>query len=221
MTTEKKQILDQLITFRQTEKFSATAWHNRGLNPSPADLCAKLENLFNLCVDDLIDAVNADAPQKDLKRFLKIGLSRFNKHDYDTEEKEFICDYLDQLSNVIGVKIKNHLNAFLYGWVLTALLNLTWIFKKERKAVETLSQNCTSCQIQLQTFIMAKQQNSSPSCWFIAQCNACNEYNLIYIPKDVVNLRIGAYKVTETLTDKYTEEEAKERLEQIKSFRQN
>src|SRR5688572_20734921 len=115
---DRKQAINKLITFRKLDKFSTSAWNDRGLNPSGSEMCDHLENLFNECADNLIIATNSNAPPRQLKKLLKNGLSNFRSFDYDTEEREFICDYFFQLSNIVEVDFKDHLNSWLYGKVL-------------------------------------------------------------------------------------------------------
>ncbi|MEI9946453.1 MAG: hypothetical protein WDN26_19810 [Chitinophagaceae bacterium] len=80
---------------------------------------------------------------------MKQDLSKFNKLDYDTEEKEFICDLFHELSTIADIDFKDDLNKWLYGSVLTTLLKLKNILNPE-KIVETLTQPCTNCGTQLE-----------------------------------------------------------------------
>jgi len=151
--TEKQNILDKLKAFRQRDKFSTSAWNERGLNPSDNEMCYRLESLFNNCADNLINAISTGQNSKQLKSILKQGLENFKSFDYDTEEREFICDYFSQLSEIINVDFKDSLNNWLYGRVLNSLIKIAYFFKGREKIIETLSQNCTSCDSKLETFM--------------------------------------------------------------------
>ena len=218
--TDKQTTLDKLIAFRKLDKFSTSAWEERGLNPSDSEMCNRLQNLFNDCADNLIEATNSDFKSRQLKSILKSWLDSVNSSDYDTEEREFICDYFDQLSKIVSVDFKDNLNSWLYGKVLNTLFKVTSFFKGQDKIVETLSQDCTQCSSKLETFITRKEEGIPDYSWTIIQCNNCKEFNLLSTGPNVKELRFGNYKSIEQLPKtEYTEEQANVRLEQIKFFR--
>jgi hypothetical protein len=218
--TEKQKILEKLNTFRQKNKFSSSAWEECGLNPSDSMLCDKLENLFNNCADNLIEATNSDYTSRKLKSILKSWLDSINSSHYDTEEREFICDYFSQISKIISIDFKNNLNTWLYGKVLNTLFKVTSFLKGQEKIIETLTQDCTKCSLKLETFIIKKQDGIPDYSWKIIQCNNCNEFNLLSTGPNIKQSRFGEYKLIEQLQKiEFTEEQATTRLEQIKYFR--
>jgi hypothetical protein len=218
--TDKQTTVDKLNAFRKLDKFSTSAWEKRGLNPSDSDMCNRLQNLFNDCADNLIEATNSDFKPRQLKSILKSWLDSVNSADYDTEEREFICDYFDQLSKIVSVDFKDNLNSWLYGKVLNTLFKVTSFFKGQDKIVETLSQDCTQCGSKLETFITRKEEGILDYSWTIIQCNNCNEFNLLSTGPNIKEYRFGNYKSIEQLPKtEYTEEQANARLEQIKYFR--
>ncbi len=218
--TDKQTTLDKLNAFRKRDKFSISAWEERGLNPSDSEMCNRLQNLFNDCADNLIEATNSDYKPRQLKSILKNWLDSVNSSDYDTEEREFICDYFDQLSKIVSVDLKDILNNWLYGKVLNTLFKVTSFFKGQDKIIETLSQDCTRCGSKLETFITVKENGIPDHSWTIIQCNNCNEFNLLSTGPNIKELRFGNYKSIEQLPKtEYTEEQANSRLEQIKLFR--
>jgi len=155
---EKKNILLQLNTFKNLNKFSNSAWNKRGLNPSDNDICERLERLFNKSADSLIEAINSDYSTRQLKNVLENNLKNFKRSDYDTEECEFICDYFFQLSEIVSVDFKDNLNGWLYGRILSTLLRITAFIKRDDRIIETLSQNCTKCHTELKTYIIKKEE---------------------------------------------------------------
>jgi len=218
--TNIQTTLDKLNSFRKRDKFSTSAWEERGLNPSDSEMCNTLQNLFNDCADNLIEATNSDFKPRQLKSILKNSLDSVNSSDYDTEEREFICDYYDQLSKIVSVNFKDKLNKWLYGKVLNTLFKVTSFFKGQDKIVETLSQDCTQCGSKLETFITRKEEGIPDYSWTIIQCNNCNEFNLLSAGPNIKEYRFGNYKSIEQLPKtEYTEEQANARLEQIKFFR--
>ena len=214
------EIIEKLKRFREKSKFSNSEWEKRGLNPSDSDLCIKMENLFNDCTDSLIDSVENNKNQRLIKKSLKNGLHSFDKLDYDTEEREFICDYFFELSQIVEIDIKNELNNWLYGFGLNAMIKVISAFKKPDKIVETLSQNCTKCNSKLETFILERQPDIPDTAYDIVKCKTCGEFNLIDKGAGIKRLKFGNYDWVEQLSkEEYNGEQAKTRLVQIKFFR--
>ena len=210
------EIIEKLKRFREKNKFSDSEWEKRGLNPSDSDLCLKMENLFNGCTDSLINSVENNNNQRKIKKSLKNGLQKFDKLDYDTEEREFIFE----LSQIVDIDIKNELNNWLYGFGLNAMIKVISAFKKPDKIVETLSQNCTKCNSKLETFILERQADIPDTAYDIVKCKNCGEFNLIDKGSGIKRLKFGNYDWIEQLSkEEYSEEQAKTRLEQIKFFR--
>jgi len=218
MQIEQSQI-DRLIEFKRRDKFSSAAWNERGLNPSSNELCQQLKVLFNSSVDNLVEAIDKKYSDRQLKTVLKNELSKFNKLDYDTEEKEFIVDLFHELSNIVKIDFKDSLNKWMYGSILTTLLKINKVIRPE-KIIETLKQPCTKCGTQLETHIMRKEKGIIETSWFIVKCNNCKEFNLLSLGPDVKETRFGNYQWVENLRmDEFTHEQALTRLEQIKFFR--
>jgi hypothetical protein len=218
----KETILDRLNTFRQQDKFSASEWEKRGLNPSNDEVCDKLQGLFNHCADNLIEGINLDFKRNKVRSILKRWLESINSADFDTEEREFICSYFDELSKMVAVDFKDDLNNWLYGKVLNTLFKLTSFFKGQEKVVETLTQECTKCGLKLETFVTKKEEGIPDHSWTIIQCKNCNEYNLLSVGSNIKEFRFGNYISIEHLPKaEYTEKQATVRLEQIKYFRKN
>jgi len=218
--TDQQTLLEKLTAFRKRDKFSASSWNERGLNPSDSEMCIRLEKLFNECAENLIEATNSNSSKKNLKSVLKNGLANFKRSDFDTEESEFICDYFFQLSNILEVDFKDNLNSWLYGSILNAFFKVSAILKRTNKAIETLSQDCTKCNSKLETFIYKKENGIPDYNWTIIQCDHCNEYNLLSIGPNIKEMKYGNYKPIEQLDkSEFTEDQAKIRLEQIKYFR--
>jgi len=217
---DKQTILDNLNSFRERNKFSASEWEKRGLNSSDVDLYNGIQNLLNNCADNLIEATNADFTPRKIKSILKNSLDSIKNLEYDTEEREVICEYFDQLSKIVSVDFKDNLNSWLYGKVLSTLLRVISFLKGPEKFVETLSQDCTKCSSKLETFIKRKEDGIPDHSWTIIQCDNCNEFNLLSTGPNIKEYRFGNYKSIEQLPkQEYTKEQAYQRLEQIKFFR--
>lgn len=212
-----ERIIKKLIEFRQKDKFSYSEWEKRGLNPSRQEIIDKMDTSINRCIDEVIEQVQKRASQKELILILKKGVSRLDKREYDTEEKEFICDCFYQLSQIIGVDIKNILNKWLYGSFLAIAIKF---FSKREKVKDIITQNCTSCESKLETFILKRRVDIQYESFIIVKCKNCEEYNLLDLGKGIDSLRYGEYVLIEQLDKtEFTNEQAEIRLEQIKYFR--
>lgn len=211
--------VNQLLAFRERDKFSVTVWNNRGLNPSSDDVCFRLTTLFNDCANHLITAVEQQANNKQLKAVLKDGLSQFNKQDYDTEERELICDTFYELAQLVNIDLTDTLNRWLYGSALSTLLKIKAAIHP-KKVIETLSQECPTCGGTLETHIISRERGIPDFSWNIVQCKRCRDYSLISVGAGVKEMRFGNYDLIEQLPkEDFSKEQADIRLEQIKHFR--
>ena len=182
-------------------------------------MCKQLTVLFDGCADKLIEAVREKATGGMLKSVLKSGLKGFNRNDYDTEEKEFICDLFLELAAIVNVDFKDNLQKWQYGSALAALMKLQ-AFLKPEKTVRILKQPCTRCATALESHILRMEQGIPDATWFVVKCNNCGEFNLLSPGPMVKEMRFGNYQSVESLSkDDYTYEQALIRLEQIKYFR--
>lgn len=212
--------LDRLQFLLDKEKFADSEWENRGLNPSGSYLCEYMESRFNSCLSSLIVLVKSNSSLKILKKELNKGLRSFERFNFDTEEREFICDIFYTISKVIEIEFKNELNSWLYGSFLAYVFRILSFLKGEEKILEILSQNCTKCDSGLEIFILAREDTLLESDFLIVRCKSCKEFNLIDHGPNVKQVRFGDYELVEQLPkDNYDLEGAKIRLKQLQFFR--
>ena len=218
MNSEQNKV-DLLTAFKLRDKFSDQAWNNRGLNPSSSEISSNLTRLFNLSADELIEAVQNNASEKQLKSLLKYQLSKFNKLDYDTEEKEFICDLFFELAKIVNIDFKDNLSSWLYGSALTTLMKIRAALNP-RKVIETINQNCPTCKTSLDTFILKKEEGIPDYSWMIVQCKNCKDYSIVNPGPNVKEMKFDNYLIVEQLPKtEFNIEQAEIRLEQIRHFR--
>lgn len=148
MTAYNNQV-DAIITFIKTDKFGPKAWDERGLKPSDDKMCTYLQDAFNDIAEELKTAIIANKKERSLKSILKTGLELFSKNDYDTEEKEFICDTFSTLAKIVGVDFASTLNKWLYGSLLSSLFKIGRILNPG-KIIHTLQQPCVKCETELE-----------------------------------------------------------------------
>jgi len=210
---------EALITFIQTDKFCLSAWNERGLNASDNEMCKFLQDTFNDIAEELKSAIIANKKSNSLKSILKTGLKLFSKNDYDTEEKEFICDTFSTLAKIVDIDFASTLNKWLYGSLLSSLFKIGRILTPE-KIIHTLQQPCIKCGTELETHIKKTEEGIQDTNWFIIKCNNCRELNLLTLEPNIKELEFGNYELVENLFKQdYTYEQAQTRLEQIKFYR--
>jgi hypothetical protein len=204
----KGEIFDEIFQFKKRNKFSKSAWKKRGLNPSNDDLCKYLSEFFNSCADKLAEGLNNKLSNDEIKYLLELELFSLNKSDFDTEEKEFICDIFQELSSLVNVEFNNVLEVWLYGFAMKPL---------QEVIVETLKQSCTKCGIELETYIKEKQEGVPAYGWSLVKCSKCGELNLLTETPNIKRASFGNCQWFGTLyKDKYNYEQALIRLEKIK-----
>lgn len=212
--------IERLQFLLDKEKFADSEWENRGLNPSDSDLCEYMETKFNSCLSSIINLIKINSSKKLLKKELVKGLNSFDKFKFDTEEKEFTCDVFYEISEIINVDFKNELNKWLYGSLLNYLFKVSQFLKGKEKIIETLSQTCTKCESNLETFILSKEETILESDFLIIRCKSCREFNLLDSGSNVKELRFGNYELVEQLPkNNYALNEARIRLKQLQFFR--
>ena len=217
MKISKSERLNNLL---EKKKFGDSEWEKRGLNPSNYEICEDLEKNLNECLNSLLSQIKNNSTEKELKNTLNRNLKALDKSIFDTEEKEFICDYYNEISKITEIDFKNELNNWLYGRILNSLINVSEFFRGKQKVLDTLSQNCTKCKVKLETFIFEKNEDIPESDFFIVRCNYCKDYNLIDVGSKIKRLKFGEYELTEQLSrNDFNLEQAKIRLNQIQFFR--
>lgn len=212
--------IDKLKDYLIKEKFNSSEWEKRGLNPSSDEICQFINLGVNNCCESLIQDCKQNKKYRVFKRTLKNGLKSIDKNQLDTEEKEFVCDCFHEMANIVSVDINNNLNSWMYGSLLGGIMSISKALKGKEKIVETLSQNCSKCKSEIETFITGKEDGIPDYAFDVVKCKNCGEFDLIDKGPNIKSLRFGEYELIEQLRkDEYNLEQAKERLEQIKHWR--
>jgi hypothetical protein len=218
MTSEQNRV-DQLTAFKDRDKFSGQAWNSRGLYPPDSEISLKLTRLFNSCADTLIDAVRKNSSEKALKSVLQSQLSKFNQLDYDTEEKEFICDLFFELSQILDIDFADNAMTWLYGSEIASSMR-DQVEMNPPTVLDTIHQTCPGCGTALDTFIMRRQEGIPDFSWNIIQCKNCKDYSIVSFGPNVMEVRPDNYIFVEQLPkSEYTKEQAENRLEQVRHLR--
>jgi len=111
--------MDKFDAFIQKNKFveDTTILYPGIANPA---LRPMLTEKINQAAEDFRSAALSSNPTKQayLEK-IKIGLKRFENTEvmYDTEDKERVCHYFEELMNIVGLESSEGiLNTFLYGF---------------------------------------------------------------------------------------------------------
>ena len=105
--------------FKRTEKFIPDEkLFYPGIGTPP--LKPVLTDKINWAANDFQELANkGNATEKEYQDAIKKGLDRFNDIyiDLDTEDRERICSYFEELMDIAGVESSGgHLNNFMYGF---------------------------------------------------------------------------------------------------------
>ncbi len=83
-----------------------------------------MEVALNQCATDLLSLVQRGAQPARFKACIAASLRSVEK-PFDTEDREYLCYYYNQLGQCVGVKVGPLLNRWLYGLLLSTLLRFS------------------------------------------------------------------------------------------------
>ena len=110
-----KNAMDKFEEFKKKEKFIEDL---EIFYPGLADptLQPILTEKINLSAEDFkIIAEKRNATEKDYQKVIKNGLQRFDYLALDTDERERVCSYYEELMDIVGLESSGGaLNNFLY-----------------------------------------------------------------------------------------------------------
>lgn len=124
MNADANDMLAALATFRDTKKFRCTEPEFRLINPSPVSVTQPMEVALNQCATDLSSLVQRGAHPAQFTACIAASLRSVEK-PFDTEDREYLCYYYNQLGQCVGVKVGPLLNRWLYGFLLSTLLRFS------------------------------------------------------------------------------------------------
>ena len=111
--------MDDLTKFKHKAKFIEDKTINYSGVADPT-LKNQLTEKINLAAKDFEEVAKRDHPTvKDYQEKIEIGLHRFNDIyiNLDTEERERICHYFEELMDIVGLESSDgKLNKFMYGF---------------------------------------------------------------------------------------------------------
>ena len=207
--------LKAIQSFKARRKFAASAWKKRGLLPSSAEVCEQLETFFNELAVELLIVLKADGSKSDLQQALVSKLQSLSSFDYDTEEREFICDEFARLGKAVGLGSPTELDDWLYGSDLAEGIEPD-VGGEQELIVATHSQACTGFAAPLESRVSELRADIDFGSRFIVTCVACGEYNFLTVPAGISRFRNVGYEWVEQLwNDLYTEEAAKLRFQKV------
>lgn len=190
--------LKAVQSFKARKKFAASAWKKRGLLPSSAEVCEQLETFFNeLAVDQSI-VLKTDGSESDLRQTLISKLQSLSSSDYDTEEREFICDEFALLAKALNLGSITEFDDWLYGSEIDGTDNPRTEPQPEPRLAKHL-QDCTACGTALITNISELRADIDFRGMAIIKCLACGGLNLLHLPVGVYRFNPVSYDCVELL----------------------
>lgn len=216
--------IQELEKLKSKEKFASEEWERRGLNPSERTLCIKLEESFNELLVNLIYASKAKKSDQEFEDIFEGYITKVKFEELDTEEREFVLDYFDEISKLLKIEsINKKMNFWTYGIEVCDYEKIEKeqsekVLAEERRRHEILSIECLKCKTQLETFIL-ERDNEIPSFEFdIIKCVKCSEFNVLDKGSGIKRYRFLNYELIEELSkEEYDLSKALNRLEQLRS----
>lgn len=117
-----KDVVEKLKDYSDSGIFNESYYDVFVMIPNNDDICHTIKSLLDACIEETIAAVQNGANKNQIKGIIKKGLRRFNKMQYDTEEREFICHCFSIISGIVEINFSRELNEWLYGKLLSFLL---------------------------------------------------------------------------------------------------
>lgn len=127
-----EKVVDNLKKYIKNGFFSPEHYGRLVIVPNNYGVCKMIEELLSICIKEIIIAIQKNANKKQIKEALKKGLKRFNKMQYDTEEREFICHCFYLISDIVEVNFENELNEWLYGKILSFFFTFRYFFTPDQ-----------------------------------------------------------------------------------------
>ena len=212
--SNKMSIIKELLELKTKNKFQLSDWNKRGLNPSENYVIEKVTEIIDSFLSQLIKVLKTNSVN--FKNDFLILLNGINIGNYETEEREFIIDYLFEISNICKVQVSSELNELMYGKGITELETKKELSEnKQTKFVDSFKVNepCQVCEKPLKSLAIEKKEEKQHIA--IAECFNCRKLTIVNFPDELKFIDIYNYKVIEKLI--YTEENEIKLNEKIKT----
>lgn len=109
--------VDKFEDFKKKEKFVEEP---ESFYPGIMDITMRptLTEKINFAADDFKKvSLKGNPTDKDYQDIIKIGLKRFDGIYLDTEDRERVCGYFEELMNIVGLQSSGGiLNNYMYGF---------------------------------------------------------------------------------------------------------
>lgn len=217
--TDKEILIGKLQTFKKYGFQTWLTFYELDFESYKAVTCD--------CIDELIEGVNNDCSNRELKRIMKPYIAYLrNLHIGETEEREYIAEVYYDISLIISVDIAFSLNRVIYGWTLTALT--TNPFEKKKKWIDIVNitkkivNPCKKCNYKMTTNIIdypkmeGDNEQRVVDMHAIINCKVCGQMDLVFITEDGDLAQSFDYYIREELPEEWTVERATQRMEQLK-----
>jgi hypothetical protein len=114
--SNNEEIIKNLKAFLLVKKFKKDeSIHYNGLS-NKKDL-PKVNELLNISINEFISKIKIGATETDLQLIIETGLNRFNDLNLDTEDRERLCMYFEEIMDIINLESSNGIiNNWMYGF---------------------------------------------------------------------------------------------------------
>ncbi|MDL2141715.1 DUF4844 domain-containing protein [Flavobacterium tructae] len=113
---DKDALILELLKIKCKDKFG----QNRVLFYSGVSyftLKIELNKLINKSIDDFILNIKNGAAKIDFLKLIEIGVNQFNSFNLDTEDREQVCLYYEEIMEVVNLESSDGiLNKWMYGF---------------------------------------------------------------------------------------------------------
>jgi len=106
-----KETEEQLLTFKNKDKFSKQSWDQRGLMPSPPNVIFQMNNSIHNTVDQILSSKQT-LTENNIKKIIRLEMEKVKM--LDTEEREFMGDVFFELSTILNINCQEEINDFMY-----------------------------------------------------------------------------------------------------------
>ncbi|MDJ1504771.1 DUF4844 domain-containing protein [Xanthocytophaga agilis] len=209
----KPDVIAQLQTYRQKDKFSEESWKKRGLIPSPKEVSLAMSTLINDCLDEVLGKDPQSVTNAEWQNLLINNLAKVSRMEYDTEEREFLCDCFAYIADLLDIDFGLALDSFMYGADMARSLALD---NAPSGNYQLRTQPCDGCDNLLETWVIERAGVPDFS-WFVVKCNHCHAYTLLSVGSGIGELKRGNYEFVEQIRkDQFTYAEAQARVAHLR-----
>lgn len=122
MNTDNK--IHSIKEFKASKKFQCLEPEFRILNPSPDSIISQARGCLEDCIDQVLYSLQEGKKTDSIRKQIKRHIHTVDKHDLDTEDREYVAYYFHKLGELAEVNVSSVVNVWLYGFPLGHIASL-------------------------------------------------------------------------------------------------